>query len=379
MLEELVVNFRNNMSQFLNSGCIINGTLLELEEVEKMGYSEFSYQSRLYMPAKFYKYFPNKEFVLADGKTTNYSIIALKNNTVYMQSPNNFDDIYDSDIFVNFKEYERLRLIEYCHRCKINIKPTLNTIEIKNLFINEIGKSLNEHKNFEHIFFKQPNSEIEKLENELFYKSLLLEFQKTKKLNTAISLVLIEEYEVFIISLKNKFRVSCFATTPYSQLMWGGNYADCHKGFCLEYTVLPNDERYQDVYFNLFPMIYSKKRSDITTELVEVRTKNLSLEDLWNIYFHGALRKSIDWAFQNEWRLLLPLGNHCENYNMQFFPITKVFLGNRMQKNQRKEIIEICNDKNIPYVDVMKNPSYFEMQDNLNISNYKNGGKENEY
>ena len=64
---------------------------------------------------------------------------------------------------------------------------------------------------------------------------------------------------------------------------------------------------------------------------------------------------------------------------MQFFPITKVFLGNRMQKNQRKEIIEICNDKNIPYVDVMKNPSYFEMQDNLNISNYKNGGKENEY
>ncbi|MCR4733755.1 MAG: DUF2971 domain-containing protein, partial [Treponema sp.] len=262
---------------------------------------------------------------------------------------------------------------------KINIKPTLNTIEIKNLFINEIGKSLNEHKNFEHIFFKQPNSEIEKLENELFYKSLLLEFQKTKKLNTAIYLVLIEEYEDFIISLKNKFRVSCFATTPYSQLMWGGNYADCHKGFCLEYTVLPNDERYQDVYFNLFPMIYSKKRSDITTELVEVRTKNLSLEDLWNIYFHGALRKSIDWAFQNEWRLLLPLGNHCENYNIQFFPITKVFLGNRMQKNQRKEIIEICNYKNIPYVDVMKNPSYFEMQDNLNISNYKNGGIENEY
>lgn len=34
-----------------------------------------------------------------------------------------------------------------------------------------------------------------------------------------------------------------------------------------------------------------------------MKSENISDETLWNIYFHGTLRKSIDWNFQNEWRL----------------------------------------------------------------------------
>lgn len=48
---------------------------------------------------------------------------------------------------------------------------------------------------------------------------------------------------------------------------------------------------------------------------------------------------------------------------MKFFPITKVYLGNRIPAAQRKEIIEICHEKNIPYVGVKRNPHIFEMQD----------------
>lgn len=164
-------------------------------------------------------------------------------------------------------------------------------------------------------------------------------------------------------SLKNTFRISCFATTPYSQLMWGDSYANCHKGFCIEYTVLPESKEYKDIYFNLFPMIYSKIRTDMTAKLVSFKDENITEDVLWDIYFSGALRKSIDWAFQNEWRLLLPLHGGGSNYNVKFFPITKVYLGNRMKPENRKKIIEICNKKNIPYVGIKRNSQYFEMHD----------------
>ncbi len=144
--------------------------------------------------------------------------------------------------------------------------------------------------------------------------------------------------------------------------MWSA-YADCHKGFCLEYTVLPEDKQYVDIFYNLFPMIYCKKRSDITSKLMNMKFGNISTDDLWKIYFHGALRKSVDWISQNEWRLLLPLGNNCKDYNLKFFPITKVFLGNRMSMDKRKEIIQICTERKIPYIGMKKNKDFFEMQE----------------
>lgn len=132
----------------------------------------------------------------------------------------------------------------------------------------------------------------------------------------------------------------------------------------MEYTVLPDDPAYSDVFLNLFPMIYCKVRPNITKKLVDAKDKDMTMEMLWDIYSHGVLRKSIDWAFQNEWRLLLPMrSKDIAGYNVRFFPITKVYLGNRMSAAQRKEIIEICHEKNIPYVGVKKNPNVFEMQD----------------
>ena len=45
-----------------------------------------------------------------------------------------------------------------------------------------------------------------------------------------------------------------------------------------------------------------------------------------------------------------------------WYPITRVYLGNRMLANARKEIIEYCNSKQIPYYGVRRNNDIFEMQ-----------------
>lgn len=373
MITNLIESFKQVAPDFLNSYCIINGSILELDKVEKMGCEEFSCQSRLSVPLKLYKYFPNKE-IKENGKSINYSIQALKNNTVYLQSPILFDDCYDSDISIEYPVYERITLIKYCGRCGISVNKELTTSEIGNLFLGAIVKSLNEYHNYENIFSVKPVSEIEKLENKIFCKSLHLERQKTSDLGQAVSRIISEEYNDLLLRLKSFFRVLCFATTPFSQLMWGGSYADEHRGFCLEYTVLPNDKEFTDIFYNLFPMIYCKSRKDISEKIIKMKSETISYETLWDIYFHGALRKSIDWSFQNEWRLLLPLNNKNEsNYNVKFFPITKVFLGNRMEAYKRKELIDICKEKNIPYIGVKKNKDFFEMQECENCPVYIQG------
>ena len=55
--------------------------------------------------------------------------------------------------------------------------------------------------------------------------------------------------------------------------------------------ILPNEEKYQEIYQNLYPMIYCKIRPDITERLIKIQDERMNKEALWNIYFHGALRK----------------------------------------------------------------------------------------
>ncbi|OUQ56107.1 hypothetical protein B5E58_11255 [Tyzzerella sp. An114] len=389
-LNETVVNdldFRTSLIKTLKSAvpkiaescCIVNGELMNLDEIQGMGCDEFSLRAKINMPLKLYKYFSNKPTDLIDEnsgkaiidkntnkpKTINYHIQALRDNTVFMQSPNLFDDVYDSDISLNFNEYEKTRLLEYCKYCELNVCESMSTQELGNLLLQVLYESFNSFGNFNSIFKIKPVSEIEELSNKNFLFKLKDEFLKDGDWNTLISRVIISDFKEYSQRLQNTFRATCFTTTPYSQLMWGGSYADCHKGFCIEYTIIPNDPQYQNLFYNLFPMIYCKVRPNMTKKLAKFEDKEWTKEILWDIYFHGALRKSIDWAFQNEWRLLLPMKKNLsiKDYCVPFFPITKVFLGNRMSKAARKEIIEICHDKNIPYIGVTRNPDIFEMQE----------------
>lgn len=115
-INALLNELNSAASTMQNSFCIVNGAVMDLDEIQKMGIQEFSLRAKINMPLKLYKYFPN----LSDHATgVNYSLQALKNNTVFMQSPSNFDDVYDSDISLDYLQYEKLRLMEYCLRCEI--------------------------------------------------------------------------------------------------------------------------------------------------------------------------------------------------------------------------------------------------------------------
>lgn len=361
---ELITGVQSFAPELLKSYCIVNQNIIKLDEIQNMGYKNFAHYSKRIMPLRLYKYFPNLENIDKNtGKSVNYSIQALEDNTVFLQTPTAFDDVYDSDIYIEYSTYERLRLIKYCKRCGLNVNENEPLETIGDALTKTLYNYYITNNNFDKVFDIKPSSEIENLTNQVFLKNVIIELNKTHDFRKAVANALQSEYADYISSLKNTFRISCFATTPYSQLMWGGSYANCHRGFCIEYTVLPDVKEYDELYFNLFPVIYCKTRPDTTAKLVEFIDKNITEEALWDIYFNGILRKSIDWFFQNEWRLLLPFRRDNDNYNVKFFPITKVYLGNRMEAENRKKIIEICNQKNIPYVGIKRSSQYFEMQD----------------
>lgn len=131
------------------------------------------------------------------------------------------------------------------------------------------------------MFKEKPTSKIEELSNQSFSLSLIIELNKGNDLGVALSNIIRYDYEEYCSRLKNVFRTSCFATTPYSQLMWGGSYADCHRGFCVEYTVLPEDNNYKEIYQNLFPMIYCKTRPSMAEKIIKLQDKKITEDGLW--------------------------------------------------------------------------------------------------
>ena len=340
------------------SSCVVNNDLMRLSDIQSMGYHEFWIRSKQFMPRKLYKYFPNT----INNKSQNHSQEALKLNTVFLQSPSEYDDVYDSDIHIEYIDYEKLRLQEYCRRCGVEIFQHSSTQELGDQLIQRLYNVWQDTGSFDSAIVREPHSRLEDLSNKILFKRIQIELSKGFDLGQAVSNVIGIEYKEYVLQLKNTFKTACFTTTPYSQLMWS-SYANQHHGFCIEYTVLSNNVNYTEIYHNLFPVVYCKVRPNMTERIVAYKDREPTEENIWDIYLHGALRKSGDWAYQNEWRLLLPLGKTSSDSNVVFFPITKVFLGNRMKGDDRKEIIEICKSRDIPYIGVIRNPDYFEMQD----------------
>lgn len=365
----LLSEFQNHASDFQNRLCIINGAPMLLEEVEKMGLQEFGLRAKLNMPIRLYKYYPNTTKTKEDPNTheliqTNHSIKSLKNNEVYLNTPLEFDDAYDSDIFVDFEQYAKERLRHYCSLCNCELDDTNDLGDMIYRLAKTLYAAIVAGRTPFNVFDVSCCSDGAKLSAENFTMRIESALIAGSQWNEAIDQSIRTEYQQFMHGIRNSFRISCFATSPFSQRMWGSAYADNHKGLCIEYRIDSDDPAYQRLIYSLYPVIYCKSRSEVTKQLIHWQDAEMPEESLWQIYFNGVLRKSFDWVDQNEWRLLmLPTTRKQSGFTVPFFPISKVYLGNKTPPEQRKEIIEICQEKNIPYVGMTRALDRFEMQE----------------
>ena len=317
------------------------------------------------MRKSFFKYFPNTITTDEDGKDRNYSIEALRNNTVFLSAPSGFDDPYDCNICIDWNEFAQKRIQYYAFMCGVKVKPEWDYEKTINLLAIKIYEHLKEGGTVDTLFKRNDDNKLVNAHQEYFQlilqKELLL--SDGEGCYRAVNSVISHEFQR-IQETANRFRIACFAETPYSMLMWS-HYAHCHQGFCIEYETPNYSNEYANIYHNLFPVIYSDTRTNLTNLSLSWRSNGtLSNDELWDYYKYGLLCKSLDWKYQNEWRLVSYDNLLSDSdYNCKFFKIKKVYLGNKMQAEERVKIIKICKDRGIEYTGVTIASDSFSMRD----------------
>ncbi|MCH5193039.1 MAG: DUF2971 domain-containing protein [Oscillospiraceae bacterium] len=343
----------------------INFTKEQINDLEQY---KFLMSNLTNMPTSLFKYFPNNISKDENGIEHKYSLEALMNNTVYLSPPSDFDDPYDCNIFVNEYEFALQRIRYYASSCGVDVDTKWSYIETAHHLANKIFLHLSSGNSIETLFRLDETNVMDHKNKIIFQLTLKInlvspQVNEMSLYNTFNEVIQNEIYA--IQQTANHFRIACFAQNPYSMLMWA-HYARSHKGFCIEYEMPFYSKETEELYHNLYPVIYTDTRTDLTSLCVNVEESGKPSEnELWDYYKYGLLSKSLDWKYQQEWRLISfdNLISSDSEYNCNFFKIKKVYLGNKMPLEDRMEIIEICKNNEIPYTGVNISPDRFEMKD----------------
>lgn len=327
------------------------------EQISKLTQEELFDINIHCMRKSLFKYFPN----------SNFSKEALINNTVHLSAPSEFDDPYDCNLFIDGDKFALQRICYYASLCGIIINQEWNYVDVSRNVAMRIYEHISSGGSLETLFSMNKTNDLVHAHQEYFLLSLKKELMRLNadgnSYYRAINNVIDKEYDDMQVTA-NRFKISCFTETPYSILMWS-HYARFHQGFCIEYETPVFAEENEQIYFNLFPVIYTDTRIDFSELSLNWKaTGMLSKAELWDFYKYGLLCKSLDWKYQKEWRLISYDNSLTDKkYNCKFFKIKRVYLGNKMSKKDRLEIIEICKNKYIPYTGVTIASDQFRMRD----------------
>lgn len=290
------------------------------------------------MPPDFYNYDFTMSSLLKENTLTRYrsctlqNIENLKKDCLYYSTPANFNDPYDTLLYAN---YFRI-LGNVAENLNIGMQNYLKRLNERDKFLASVGIAMwygNKRNDFLETFFQSIHDAARELKE----------------------------------SLRNNVRIICFSENYLSMLMWS-HYADNHKGFAIIYdkdVIISADNFTADNTVItkktlLRPVNYVDHQLDLTEELEEyVRAYRMrSLGDVKPPQCHLSveklrttlLEKSQDWSYEREWRVI-PRNISLENpSNLSYMKVRPkaVIMGSQCEKNNQKEIIDICGKKKIP-------------------------------
>jgi Protein of unknown function (DUF2971) len=141
--------------------------------------------------------------------------------------------------------------------------------------------------------------------------------------------------------IANYLKICCFCENYTSTVMWG-YYAEGHSGICIEYNTqeLLSDD---DIRPYLHPVIYAAKRFDSTGDYSPRKTAFGKFAALL-----PACHKSPDWSYEEEWRLVIPIGPRDRKYRYPRFKPKRLLVGAKMTDEKRREIEAIADDLSLP-------------------------------
>ena len=162
----------------------------------------------------------------------------------------------------------------------------------------------------------------------------------------------------FLRQWRKVTKICSFSAVNDSILMWG-HYAQDHKGFCVEYD-LEGLEGKHLLRKNLYPVIYTPSLYDLTSFIEKLvgpeREDFNSLAPLL-----AVLHKFVGWNYEEEWRSVQFTSGIVADHNVAVPTPSRVFLGAKMTRDKAKEIAAICDAKSIKVLQMRMANNRFEL------------------
>jgi len=250
----------------------------------------------------------------------------IQNKLTVVDQQTIIDIMYDNETFCNYTKSS----LENPDHSEMILKMARHDMKLKvethpDSFINGEGTGSFQLFDFFNIIVdavsgKEQTSEIDEIKKE-FYNLSSSSMEKSRKL------------------ISDQCRVTCLSEKMDSPLMWS-HYANKHFGFCLEYDFTHSMlMRYPDLNMAkimLLPVIYSEKRpllskmiTDTKFKVQYMKTKKVPNNVIESMVY-GLLFKSLDWAYEHEWRII---GINMNKPTMKLPSARKLFLGANIEEN----------------------------------------------
>lgn len=298
-----------------------------------------------HLPESLFKFYPQ----------SNYSLDNIKNQTLFLSSPRNFNDPFDSYVCIDTEAFVKQYLIKKIIEQKlVSNKKQHNRISEKEYYqiLNSRTKddkkplTLNGHtcRDFFITLY-----EIRKKKSDIFDNLL---FQITKEARA--------EYRKKIDHIRNlEFKISCFSNFKddsellKNSTMWS-HYADNHSGFCVKYKInFEKIENRNTIICGLMPVKYTSQVHKISImELMKMRVHKNDIKlskALLKSAFKALTTKSAFWKYENEWRLIINSHNSSilSNNSLKFLEIEEIFLGCRIDPFFRLQLVDFATSNDI--------------------------------
>jgi hypothetical protein len=285
-----------------------------------------------------YRYIPRKLFKYREFGE--YSLDNLKNNTLWCDSANRFNDPYDTSIYFEYaKETLEQQLIR-------SIEEQCDKGLFQFLTVNEI-ESLKKSSEPTRLLAKLAHEKTDgKYSEDKFYRFLNSNTQENvEQMNMEFNRV-----------LKSGYKVCSLSERSDSMLMWS-HYAKEHSGFVMEYDfgALPIENVLTRM---LWPVIYDDKLFDASAFFEEGLRGGISSNMLGVI---ASLHKTLDWAYEQEWRLIILSGPNESSFNRPCPKVKAIYIGALAQADSEKKLVEIGMEKGIAVYKMQLSHKQFQM------------------
>jgi hypothetical protein len=149
---------------------------------------------------------------------------------------------------------------------------------------------------------------------------------------------------LFLRQMRRATKVCSFSEVHDSILLWS-HYAQNHSGFFVEYDLesLTRDHPFRR---NLYPIIYSPNLYDLTgwSETL-VGTDRRQFNPIRPLL--AALHKFEGWQYEREWRVVMIEPKLTEDRCWEVPTAARLFLGSQMQAESKRELRAICAKRKI--------------------------------